>query len=257
MANNSMFLYGKNSVLERLRADASSVQKIFIQDDFDFARIVKLVRKTSVPVERLSARELSKIRRTGNLQGIAARVSMFKYTPFKDLLDRKGGDRPTIIFLDRIFDPQNLGSIIRTAACFGGFAVVLPKHNACDVNETVLHVASGGENHTPVSMVSNLTNAVLRAKDRGYWIMGAFVSDEAKRLCDIDLPFPLGLVLGSEGEGIREGLKKYVDLEARLPMDGARLSLNVAVACAIFCSDISKVRGQKRSGGTNEAQIQT
>ena len=147
-------------------------------------------------------------------------------------------DYITLIFLDRVYDPQNLGSIIRTAACFGGFAVVIPKHKACQVTETVLHVAQGGENHVPVVMVTNISKAIEEAKESGYWIVGAVTSDDAQDIDKVSLSFPVGFVLGSEGEGVRYGVQKHIDLKARIPMRGESLSFNVTVACAIFCYQI-------------------
>jgi len=137
-------------------------------------------------------------------------------------------------------DPHNLGVILRTAACFGGFAVVIPEFEACEVNETVLHVASGGENYIPVSRVTNISKAIGRAKDAGYWIVGAVVDEDAADINETELPFPLGLVLGSEGSGIRPGIKKHLDVKIYIPMKGASLSLNVNIACAIFCYEISR-----------------
>lgn len=235
-----MLLYGKNSVFERLKANPNSIRKIFLQDNFDAPYIEKLIKANNISVERLSSRELTRIKRAENLQGIIARVDGFRYTPFDDLLNRPENKQSTLIFLDRIYDPQNLGAIIRTTACFSGFAIVIPKFKSCEVNETVLHVASGGENYVSVSMVSNLSNAVIAAEKRGYWIMGAVVDDDAEDINEVSLPFPLGLVLGSEGEGIRYGIQKRLNLKVRIPMKGAKLSFNVTMACAIFCHEISK-----------------
>jgi 23S rRNA (guanosine2251-2'-O)-methyltransferase len=239
-----MVLYGKNSVSERLKANPKSIRKIFLQDNFDSPHIEKLIKANNIPVERVSFGELSRIKQAENLQGIIARIDKFEYAPFNDLLSSSQNKQLTLIFLDRIYDPQNLGAIIRTAACFGGFAVVIPRFKACEVNETVLHVASGGENYLSVSMVSNLSNAIIAAKERGYWIMGAVVGNEAEDINEVTLPFPLGLVLGSEGEGIRYGVEKQLDIKVRIPMKGAKLSFNVTLACAILCHQISKQRNE-------------
>jgi len=235
-----MLLYGKNSVLERLKRNPASIRKISLQDNFALSSIEELIKANNIPVERLPSRELARIKPAKDLQGIVARVDRFEYTAFDNLLSRPQDRRLTLIFLDRINDPHNLGVIIRTAACFGESAVVIPKFKACEVNETVLHVASGGENYVPVALVSNLSNAIIKAKGRGYWIMGAVLESEAGDVSKISLPFPLALVLGSEGEGIRYGLQKHLDIKARIPMKGAKLSFNVNMACAIFCHEISK-----------------
>ncbi len=234
-----MVLYGKNSVYERLKVRPESIRKIFLQDNFNMVQIEKSIKTNGIAVERLSSRELGKIKHADNLQGIIARVDKFEYDSFDDFLGRPHDEHLTLIFLDRIFDPQNLGAIIRTAACFGELAVVIPKHKACEVNETALHVAAGGENYVPVSMVSNLSTAIIAAKECGYWIMGTVVDDDADDINKVSLTFPIGLVLGSEGEGIRYGLQKYLDIKVRIPMR-ADISFNVTAACAIFCNEISR-----------------
>ncbi|MBL7085282.1 MAG: 23S rRNA (guanosine(2251)-2'-O)-methyltransferase RlmB [Candidatus Omnitrophica bacterium] len=238
-----MALYGKNSVLERLKSNPASIKKIFLQDNFDVTEIESLIKANKIPAERASARELARIRHAKDLQGVVARIERFEYSSFDELLNRPQDSLLTLIFLDKINDPQNLGVIIRTAACFGGFAVIIPKFRACEVNETVLHVASGGENYVPVSMVSNLSNTIIKAKACGYWVMGTLLSDDAEDISKITLPFPLALVLGSEGEGISYGVQKRLDVKARIPMRGAKLSFNVSMACAVFCHEITKQRG--------------
>jgi len=209
-------------------------------DSFDESHIDKLIRRNKIDCVRLSPRELSRMRHAKDLQGILAKVDKFSYLDFDDLLARPNRKKFTLIFLDRINDPQNLGVMIRTAACFGRFAIVIPKFQACEVTEAVLHVASGGENYIPVSMVSNLSNAIIAAKEAEYWIAGAVMTDDAKDINAISFPFPLGIVLGSEGSGVRYGIDKHLDIKARIPMKGAQLSFNVAMACAIMCYEITK-----------------
>jgi len=239
-----MFLYGKNSVLERLKANPGSIRKIFLQDNFNAPDIMKAIESANIPFKRVAEKELLRIKRADRLQGIIAEVNKFTYTPFEKLLDMSEEKRLSLIFLDSINDPHNLGSILRITACFGDFAVVIPMHGACEVNETVLHVASGGENFIPVSMVTNLSNALAEAKKAGYWAVGTVV-EGGEDINKVSLPFPLCLVLGSEGKGIRYGIQKHLDLKVTLPMAGAPLSLNVAMACAIFCREIAKQRSKE------------
>ncbi len=234
-----MFLYGKNSVFERLKVNPQSIKKIFLEENFSAPHIEELIKSKKIIVKRVSKRELSRIKHADSLQGIVASVERFDYADLEDLLNRHKDEQLSLIFLDRVFDPQNLGAIIRTTACFGGFAVVIPGHKACEVTETVLHVASGGENFTPVAMVSNLTNALLSAKKKGWWIVGA-VAKGGEDINSVSLPFPLCFVLGSEGKGIRYGIEKHLDIKTHIPMQGAPLSFNVATTCAIFCYEISK-----------------
>jgi 23S rRNA (guanosine2251-2'-O)-methyltransferase len=130
---------------------------------------------------------------------------------------------------------------MRIAACFCGFALVIPRHSSCEVNETVIHVASGGENYVPVSQVTNLTTALREAKKTGYWAVGTVI-EGGDDVNTVSLPFPLCLLLGSEGKGIRPGLQNLLDLKVSLPMKGAQLSLNVAMACAVFAHEIARQR---------------
>lgn len=249
MTKKSFILYGKNSVFERLKSNSQSIKKLYLETDFNTPHIEKLIKSTNVRTERVSRKVLHKIRPAGPLQGIVAEVEKFEYADFTELLNRAGSKRLSFIFLDRVFDPQNLGAIIRTTACFGGFAIVIPKHKACEVTETVLHVAAGGENFTPVAMVSNLSNALIEAKRCGWWIVGAIVT-EGQDIGRVNLPFPLGLVLGSEGRGVRYGIEKHLDVRVQIPMGGAPLSLNINCACSIFCHQIAKQRvsSQRRVG---------
>ena len=244
MAKNSMYIYGKNSVLERLKADPASIKKIFLQNKFTAPRILNAIESTDIPVKRVTEKELARIKHADRLQGIVAEVDKFVYTPFEELLPGSQGKDLSFIFVDSINDPHNLGSIIRITACFGGFAVVIARHSSCEVNDTVMHVASGGENFTPVSMVNNMLTALIKAKEAGYWIAGTVV-ESGSDINNTSLPFPLCLVLGSEGKGIRPGIKKHLDVKVSLPMKGAALSLNVAVACAIFCHEITRQRAGK------------
>ncbi len=242
MARNRMYLYGKNSILERLKFGPESIRQVFIQENFNAPRITELINSHNMPCRRVSERDLLKIKRADRLQGIVAEVTAYVYTPFEKLLHPEGKEERSLIFLDGLNDPHNLGSIMRTAACFGGLGIVIPSHSSCDVNETAIHVASGGENFVPVAQVTNLTTALLKAKKSGYWAAGTVV-EGGQDICRTSLPFPLCLVLGAEGKGIRYGIQKHLDLKITLPMRGAQLSFNVAMACAIFSYEITRQRG--------------
>jgi predicted rRNA methylase len=241
LAKNTMYLYGKNSVLERLKIAPGTIREVCIQDNFRTQSIIDTIKEFNIPLKRVTEKDLLKIKRADRLQGIVAKVNKFAYTPFENVLHKPGRDQLSFLFLDGINDPHNLGSIIRIAACYGGFALVIPRHNSCEVNETVIHVASGGENYVPVSQVTNLTTALREAKKTGYWAVGTVI-EGGDDVNTVSLPFPLCLLLGSEGKGIRPGLQNLLDLKVSLPMKGAQLSLNVAMACAVFAHEIARQR---------------
>ncbi|MCM8774164.1 MAG: 23S rRNA (guanosine(2251)-2'-O)-methyltransferase RlmB [Candidatus Omnitrophica bacterium] len=231
-----MILYGKNSVFERLKNNPQSIKKVILRDNFDELSIEKLIKLNGITCERLPSYKFNRIRHSLNSQGILAKVNDFSYVSLEDLLFQK--KNLNIIFLDRIYDPQNLGAIIRTTACLGRFAIVIPKFQACEVNETVLHIASGGENYVPIAKVSNLSLALREIKKFGYWVVGGVIRGEAEDIRKVSFPFPLGLVLGSEGKGVRYGVEKCLDMKVYIPMEGANITFNVSIACAIFCYEV-------------------
>jgi 23S rRNA (guanosine2251-2'-O)-methyltransferase len=241
-SKDTMFLYGKNPVIERLKADPASVRKVLLKGGFNDGKVLDLVKSTGVKAEHVPEKEFMKLKRADRVQGVIGIVDKFKYTDFDGILSRAEKNALTLVFLDNLSDPQNLGVIIRSAACFGGFAVVIPEHKSCDVTEAVLHVASGGENYVPVCKVTNLLPALLKAKDKGYWSVGT-VTEGGEKIAGHKFTTPAVVVIGSEGKGIRPGLMKHIDFKVTLPMAGAGLSFNAAIAAAIFCYEITKQRG--------------
>lgn len=235
-----MLLYGKNSVYERLKTRPETIRQVFLKYSFSSPDIERIISRSRIACARISDKKLSGIKSKKDLQGIIAEVDKFKYASFDDVLSM--GKDQTLFFLDRINDPQNLGVIIRTAACFGGISIVIPEFEACGVTDAVLHVASGGENYVRISRVKNLNHAISAAKEEGFWIAGGVVDDSAQDIGSFKFTFPLGLVLGSEDRGIRYGIDKNLDFKVRIPMEGAGLSLNVAVSSAVFCYEISRQR---------------
>jgi len=243
MAKNYIYLYGRNSVLERVMIRPETVRRVYMREGLSLPALERAIKRAGIPSERLDSSSLDKMRPQKDLQGVVAKVDKFAYTSCDDLINNALREQRTLLFLDRVNDPHNLGVIIRLSACFGGFSLIIPSREACQVNETVLHVASGGENYVPLAMVNNLAPEIDEAKNLGFWIAGAVVDEDAEDISKVSLPFPLGVVMGSEGTGIRKGLQKRLDIRARIPMGGAPLSFNVSMACAIFCHEITK---QKR-----------
>jgi 23S rRNA (guanosine2251-2'-O)-methyltransferase len=240
MAKNLMILYGINSVLERLKCDPTSIRKIFIEESFTHREIEGLITKHNTRFDIVSARDLKRITPAKDLQKIVAKVEQFEYVPFEDLLKQKS--KIALVFLDGVHDPHNVGVILRTLACYGGFALVLPEHAACSINDTVMHVASGGENYVPVAQVPEITAAVAKARTRGFAVYGSLAAGEAESITALTFIFPLAIVLGAEARGISEDVITNVDHKIMIPMDGAPLSFNVNNACAIMCYEISKQR---------------
>lgn len=237
-----MRLYGKNPVIERLRSNPSSIRKIhFEQGSDDLAGLRKKASKHNIPVVFVPKLKMIKLTRGKNAQGVIAEVDDFEYMSYEDLLDAALSKKRCILFLDGLTDPQNLGALIRSAGCFGYFSLVLPTHKSVAITETVLRVASGGENFIHAAKVANIRKAIVKAKDAGFSIAGTVVSD-GQSLVETTLPYPLAVVIGSEQKGIRDVHQKFLDLKITIPMQMDRMSFNVAHATTIICYEVTRQR---------------
>ena len=235
-----MHLYGKRPVAERLKAAPKTVRALILRQETDAAEIVRAAKAAGITFLSKTKEEFARLAPDAHTQGVLAEVEDFRYAALEDLL-KQPEPRPTLVLLDRVTDPQNLGNLLRVLACFGRFAIVLPKHDSAEVNETALRVACGGENYVPVARVTNLGSASEAAKKAGYWVAGAAPSG-GDPLHTADWPEPLAVVLGSEGGGIRPGLEKHLEFTLTLPMPGAALSFNVATAAALIGYEITRRR---------------
>ncbi len=241
-----MRIYGKNPVLERLKSNPKSIKKIFIEEGHAESFYIRSKsRKWGIPFSVVPRSQMIKMGRDLNTQGIMIDVEDFSYVSFPDLLEEARRKGTSMLFLDSLTDPQNLGGILRSLACLGSFSVVLPTHESVGVTEAVLRVASGGDNHVAVARVANLNNAISDAKKAGYWIAGTVVKD-GQDIFETELVFPLGLVVGSEQKGIRDIIRKHLDMELTIPMARPRMSMNVAHAVTALCYEITRQKNKKK-----------
>lgn len=236
-----MKLYGKNPVLERIRTRPGSIRALYLQKRTDLSEVVKEAKKAGLEFKSVDKAWFVKKCGDVHAQGVMAEVDEFEYDSFKDILADCENNITVPVFLDGITDPQNLGAIIRNLACLGGFSLVLPEHRSAQVNETVLRVANGGENYIKIAQVTNLATTLNKVREKGIVAAGAIVED-AESILEADIKFPMVLVVGSEGKGIRPGIRKNLDLKLSLPMQGAPLSYNASVAASLFCYEINRRR---------------
>ena len=235
-----MRLFGKNPVIERLKANPKTIKRVLIeQGHADTAYIHKKCHQWGISVASVPRSQTQRLANNLNTQGVLAEIEDFPYQPFEDMLETAWEKKQTIVFLDNLTDPQNLGGILRTCGSLGDFVIVLPTTGSVSVTESVLRVACGGENYLSVAKVSNLANAIKQAKEKGFWIIGTTVKD-AKKITGVAINFPAGLVLGSEDKGVREIIRKKLDCEVVVPMKNERMSLNVAHAAAILSYEITR-----------------
>ncbi len=242
-----MLVEGINVVRELLNSN-SRIEKIMAEktDNKDVLLLLDIARKKNVPVEILLKADLEKIAK-GKTQGILAFVPSFKYCEVSEILDfaEKKNEKPFIVILDGISDPQNLGAIIRTCECAGVHGVIIPENRACVVNETVYKTSAGAITHMKVAMVKNLTRTINELKEQGVWIYALEAGNDS--VYDADFSYPTALVIGSEGKGVSRLVKENVDQVLSLPMFGEVNSLNASNACAIGVYEVVRQRNSTTS----------
>lgn len=240
------WIWGRNPVWEVLRAGRRQVFQVRLarnlQPDERLDRIIELARSGSVPISQVSKEELNGI--SSHHQGVALQAGPYPYANLDASLDRarEQGEPPLLLLLDTLKDPQNLGSLIRTAELVGVHGVVLPYRRTATVTPAVVNASSGASEHLHITQ-ANLAQTISRLKEDGLWVVGLEGSTEADPPGQIDLNGPLAVVVGSEGEGMRKLVRDSCDFLLRLPMRGKIDSLNAAVAGSIALYLVWQARG--------------
>ncbi len=237
-------VYGRNAVLEALRA--RRVQKVLLAMGSKGAanQVERLAREQGVPVATVDRRELDRLAAGGNHQGAVAQVAPFRYADLDELLAvaKERGESPFLLILDCLQDPQNLGTLLRTAEAVGVHGVIIPQHRAAEVTPAVEKASAGAVEHLKIAQVTNLTQTINRLKEAGVWVMGLEDAPGATDYRQANLTGPLALVVGSEGKGISHLVRENCDFLVRLPMRGKVTSLNAAVAGSIVLYEAFKQR---------------
>jgi 23S rRNA (guanosine2251-2'-O)-methyltransferase len=242
-------LYGRQPVRETLRAGRRQVFKLLLARGVKTTgitgQILALAERAGVPVQAVDRQELDRLGGEVHHQGLAAEVSGYPYVDLVALLDlaRKSGEPPFLLLLDHVQDPQNLGSLLRTGEAAGIHGVVLPHRRAAGVTPAAVRASAGAAEHVRVAQVTNLVQAMERLKAEGVWLAGLEALPDAPLYTQADLTAPLGLVVGSEGQGLARLVRKTCDFLIRLPLRGQVESLNAAVAGAIALYEVRRQRG--------------
>ncbi|MDD3749461.1 MAG: 23S rRNA (guanosine(2251)-2'-O)-methyltransferase RlmB [Firmicutes bacterium] len=244
--DNETTIEGRNAVMEALRA-GRPLAKIMLAKGIEpaFSAAVKRhARSRGIPVVEVGRSKLDAMSAVGNHQGvIALGAEVHCYSGAGEILDKMQGqkDPPLFVILDGIKDPHNLGAIIRTCDAVGATGVVIPKRRACGLTSAVAKASAGAVEYVPCARVSNLAQEVDRLKKEGFWIVGTSAEAE-KTMYEIDLTGPLGIVIGSEGEGISNLLMKKCDFLVSIPSKGRVSSLNASVATAVILYEVFRQR---------------
>lgn len=230
------WLSGRNPIYETLRAHRRQPFRLWVAQGVEekgrLTEILGLASACKLPVEYVPRARLDSL--TANHQGVALEASEYPYCDLTDILERAAEQQefPFVLILDTLQDPQNLGTLLRTAEAVGVHGILLPFRRTATITPAVVHASSGACEHLLITQ-TNLAQAIATLKQKGLWIVGLESSVEASHLAEVQLDGPLALVVGSEGEGMRALVRKSCDFLLRLPMRGQIESLNAAVAGSI------------------------
>ena len=181
-------------------------------------------------------------------QGVIAIGPPFDYASLSDVIASKKTGQALFVILDHLTDPHNVGAIIRTAECFGADAVILPERRSAGVNATVRKAAAGAAEHLPVVKVGNVNEAIRTLKKAGVWVAGADAGEGTIALGAADFNRDLALVIGAEGEGLAQLVRRECDYLVSIPMSGVTESLNASVAAAVLLYEAARQREPARRG---------
>lgn len=244
MEHTEYTIEGRNAVIEALRA-GKTIDKLFVQDGCHDGPILTIKReaaKKGTLIKYVEKERLDQMSETGRHQGVIAYAAAYAYAEVEDILQkaRDKGEAPFLFLLDNIEDPHNLGAIIRTANLAGAHGVIIPKNRAVGLTATVAKASAGAINYTPVAKVTNLGQTIEDLKKEGLW----FVCADMDGTCmyDLDLKGAIGLVIGSEGNGVGRLVKEKCDFVAAIPMKGDIDSLNASVAAGVLAYEIVRQR---------------
>lgn len=242
-------LYGRNAVREALRAKRRKLMRLTVsagaQEVGTLGDILKLAEKQNVPISRVERQVLDKQLRDANHQGVALETGPYPYVEIEDCLElaNKRQEAPLLLILDHLQDPQNVGTLLRTAEIIGVHGVILPGRRSASVTAAVSNASSGAVEHLNIVEVTNIAQSITSLQKSGVWVVGVEDDPSAQDYNRADLDMPLALVIGAEGPGLARLTRERCDFLVKLPMRGQIASLNAAVAGSIVMYHAWQARG--------------
>jgi len=241
-------LYGRNAIYEALRAKRRRFHHLMlasgVRETDGVTRILAQAEEQRIEIRRVARQDLDSLGGV-NHQGVAAQVDAYPYADLDSIfrLARRRQEMPLLLLLDCLQDPQNVGTLLRTAEVVGVHGVLLPRRRAAAITPAASNASAGAVEHLLIAQVTNLARTMGELKDRGVWVAGLQSLPESRDYRDVDLNGPLALVVGSEGHGLRRLVRERCDLWISLPMRGRIGSLNASVAGSIALYDAWRQRG--------------
>lgn len=238
------YIYGINSVTEALKARGRAFEWVGMakeRHDLRLQRLIEDCRRLSVPVRFLQRTELDRLAGNAAHQGVVAVTSAKQYNDLADVIAAKRGNYSLLVVLDGVEDPHNLGAILRTSDAAGANGVVIPERRSATVTGTVTKASAGASEHLPIAKVTNISRTIEELKENNVWTVG--LDERGTQAYDsVDYNMDCALVLGGEGKGLHDLVKRKCDFVVSIPMFGKVPSLNVSVAAAIVLYEIVRQR---------------
>ncbi len=248
VVNFLAIIEGRNPIIEALKNNRS-IEKIMVNKaskEGSIKKILAMAKEKKVIIQEVDRHKLDQMSESHAHQGVIAITSDYRYYDLDEILEipKERGEDPFFIILDGITDPHNLGSIIRTADAVGAHAVIIPKRRSVQITPIVAKASAGAVEYLPVCKVTNIVNTIKTLKENGLWI--AAVDMDGQTFYQQNLGGPLGLVVGSEGEGISRLVKQNCDFTVSMPMSGNVTSLNASVAGGILLYEVYRQRNASK-----------
>jgi 23S rRNA (guanosine2251-2'-O)-methyltransferase len=248
------YIYGINSVTEALKSRGRAFEWVGMakeRHDLRLQRLIEDFRKIGIPVRFLQRTELDRMAGNAAHQGVVAVTSAKQYNDLEDVIAAKRDKYSLLVVLDGVEDPHNLGAILRTADAAGANGIVIPERRAAAVTGTVTKSSAGASEHLPIAKVTNISRTVEELKENSIWTVG--LDERAKQTYDaLDYKMDCALVLGGEGKGLHDLVKRKCDFLVSIPMLGKVPSLNVSVAAAVVLYEIVRQRRAHQASSDKE-----
>ncbi len=237
-------IFGIRAIIEAIRSE-KSIEKIYIQKGLQgplFSQLNALLKKHHISSSYVPVEKLNKLSKNQNHQGVVAKISQISFSSLEDILEAASDKTPLYLLLDQLTDVRNFGAILRTAACTGVHAIIIPSHGSAPLNADAIKTSAGAAFKIPICKVNHLLDAIYQLQAEGIQVVSVTEKSE-ETLYQVDLKKPTALIMGSEHKGISPAILKISDERAKLPMLGEIESLNVSVACGVSLYEVVRQRG--------------